>query len=54
MTELLPENVMTKTTQASTAKTWNKPVLVRLGQIADVAGPKVTSSNGASSGFANS
>ena len=35
---------MTKTAQASTAqtstaKTWTKPELIRLGQIADVAGP---------------
>lgn len=30
---------MTKTAQASTAKIWNKPALVHLGKIADVAGP---------------
>lgn len=47
---------MTKITQVptTTATTWTKPELVRLGKIADVAGPKVVSSNGASSGFANS
>ena len=43
---------MTKTAQALTAKAWTKPELVRLGKIADVAGPKVVSSNGASAGFA--
>ena len=30
---------MTKTAQVSTGKTWTKPELVRLGKIADVAGP---------------
>ena len=45
---------MIKTPQISTGKTWTKPVLVRLGKIADVAGPKVISSNGVSAGFANS
>ncbi len=30
---------MIKTAQTATAKTWIKPELVRLGQIADVAGP---------------
>lgn len=30
---------MIKTAQTATAKTWTKPELVRLGQIADVAGP---------------
>ena len=34
-----PENVMTTTAQGSIAKTWTKPELVRLGTIADVAGP---------------
>ena len=47
---------MTKTSQVRTAAatTWTKPELVRLGQIADVAGPKVVASNGQSAGFANS
>ena len=40
---------MTKTAQASTAqastgKTWTKPELIRLGQIADVAGPSGSAS----------
>lgn len=30
---------MTKTAQVKTGKTWTKPELVRLGKIADVAGP---------------
>ena len=37
--DLPPENVMTMTAKISTAVTWTKPELVRLGQIADVAGP---------------
>ena len=47
---------MTTTSQGRTAAVtiWTKPELVRLGQIADVAGPKVVSSNGSSAGFANS
>lgn len=45
---------MIKTAQISAGKTWAKPELVRLGQIADVAGPKQISSNGVSAGFANS
>lgn len=47
---------MTTTSQVriATATTWTKPELVRLGQIADVAGPKTVASNGASAGFANS
>lgn len=47
---------MTKTTQvpATTAPTWTKPELVRLGKIADVAGPKVIGSDGQTGGFANS
>ncbi len=33
---------------------WTTPVLVRLGKIADVAGPKLINSNGVSAGFADS
>jgi hypothetical protein len=38
----------------NTVKGWIKPELTKLGTIKDVAGPKTVSSNGASSGFANS
>ena len=39
MIEQPPENIMTKTANVSNAKAWTKPELVRLGKIADVAGP---------------
>lgn len=35
-----------KTATPATAKSWVKPQLVRLGQIADVAGPSVGVSEG--------
>ncbi len=38
----------------NTVQGWTKPVLTKLGKLADVAGPKTVSSNGASAGFANS
>ena len=42
------------TKQTSPKAVWIKPELVRLGKIADVAGPKAINSNGSSSGFADS
>ena len=41
-------------TEQAAKKTWTKPVLVKLGTMKDVAGPKTVSSNGLAAGFANS
>lgn len=42
------------TKKPSPKAVWTKPELVRLGKLADVAGPKLINSNGASAGFADS
>ena len=50
----MTKTTQTRSAQSSAGKIWTKPELVHLGKIADVAGPKTVSSNGASAGFANS